>query len=269
MDSKLLADRDFVAETFAGLVVAAGAIVMRYYCAGVAVGRKPDASPVTCADEETEAFLLAGLREHFPGVPVIAEELVAHGVVPPCGDAFILVDPLDGTKEFLSANGEFTVNIALIETGAPRVGAVYAPAIGRLWMAGTRAFVCDVAPGAPLPPVEARHEITARLPPADGLTVLESRSHPEPRIENYLKGLPVAERRKAGSSLKFCQLAEGLADIYPRFGPTMEWDTGAGDAILRVAGGLVVDAQNRPLTYGRQTAGFHNPDFVAVGKRSA
>ena len=266
MDAMSLSEHDRVAEIFAGLAVAAGVIVMRHYRVGVPVRTKSDSSPVTRADEETEAFLLAELARVFPGVPVIAEEKAARGDVPACGSAFFLVDPLDGTKEFLRENGEFTVNIALIEGGVPRAGAVYAPVSGRLWVGGETAWTATVAPGSDLPPASARQAIHVRAPAnVDGLVVLESRSHPDPRLEQHLEGLHVAERRKAGSSLKFCLLAEGVADYYPRFGPTMEWDTAAGDAVLRAAGGLTETIEGDPLHYGKALVEYHNPDFVARG----
>lgn len=265
MDATPLSDHDRVAEIFAGLAVAAGAIVMRHYCVGVTVRTKSDASPVTRADEETEAFLLAELARVFPGVPVVAEEKAARGDVPACGSAFILVDPLDGTKEFLRENGEFTVNLALIEGGVPRAGAVYAPVSRRLWAGGETAWTATVAPGGNLPPPADRQAIHVRAPGGGGLVVLESRSHPDPRLERHLEGLRVAERRKAGSSLKFCLVAEGVADYYPRFGPTMEWDTAAGDAVLRAAGGLTETIDGAPLHYGKALVEYHNPDFVARG----
>jgi 3'(2'), 5'-bisphosphate nucleotidase len=200
---------------------------------------------------------------------VVAEEAASHGNVPRCGRAFFLVDPLDGTKEFLRANGEFTVNLALVDGGVPVAGAVFAPAIGRLWYGGRHAFACEVQPGAAFPGRDKSREIHVRTPSADGLVVLESRSHPEPRTEDFLKGLRILERRKAGSSLKFCLLAEGGADLYPRFGPTMEWDTAAGDAVLRAAGGIVLATDGQPLAYAKEALGFRNPDFIAWGARTA
>lgn len=267
MDATGPGDHDQVAEIFAKLAVAAGEIVLRHYCRGVPVRTKADSSPVTRADEETEAFLLAELAKALPGMPVIAEEKAARGDLPACGSAFVLVDPLDGTKEFLRENGEFTVNLALIEGGAPRAGAVYAPVSGRLWAGGDTAWVATVPAGGDLSTAAGRHVIRARVPSQAGLVVLESRSHPDPRLEQHLATVRVVERRKAGSSLKFCLIAEGEADYYPRFGPTMEWDTAAGDAVLRAAGGLTETLDGQPLRYGKALAGYHNPDFVARGAR--
>lgn len=185
------------------------------------------------------------------------------------GRTFILVDPVDGTREFLSHNGEFTVNIGLIVDSAPRAGVVYAPAFRQLWIGGAIASTCEVAPGAALPPPEERRAIHARPAPPQGLTALVSRSHADPATEAFLAKLPVKERRRAGSALKFCVVAEGQADVYPRFGQTMEWDTAAGDAVLRAAGGIVRDGARRPLRYGKAEAQFRNGPFVAWGDPNA
>jgi 3'(2'),5'-bisphosphate nucleotidase len=242
-------DRDAVADIFAHLALEAAVTVMRVYDTDCHARHKPDKSPVCDADEYAEAIILEGLAEYLPQLPVLAEESAAHGHKPSCGGSFILVDPVDGTREFLSHNGEFTINIALILGSQPCAGVVYAPALNRLWMAGEKAFSCDVAPGMTLPPLRERTPIHVRQKPDDGWTALASRSHADPQTDNFLAALPVNERRTAGSSLKFCFIAEGDADIYPRFGCTMEWDTAAGDAILRAAGGAVLDAAGKlPLT---------------------
>jgi 3'(2'),5'-bisphosphate nucleotidase len=205
----------------------------------------------------------------LPHLPVLAEEAASRGETTVLKAAFILVDPVDGTREFLSRNGEFTVNIGLIVDAAPVAGVVYAPALEHLWIGGAAASTCTIAPGAPLPPLEKRRRIHARPVPEQGLTALVSRSHANPATEAFLAKLPVIERIEAGSSLKFCKVAEGLADVYPRFGPTMEWDTAAGDAVLRAAGGLVFDATGRPLRYGKTEAEFRNGPFVAWGDPKA
>ena len=257
---------DNMATAFARLAIAAGEIAMRHYCAGGPVRTKIDDSPVTKADEEVEEFLLAALAEQFPDLPVVAEEQASSGYVPTCSGSFLLVDPIDGTREFLRENGEFTVNIALIEDGVPRAGAVFAPAVGRLWFGGAHAYVCDFKPGSALPDSDGLHEIHARPCAAnEGLVVLESRNHSDERAEAFLQKVPVKDRRKSGSSMKFCILAEGQADLYPRFGPTMEWDTAAGDAVLRAAGGFVLDEHGHLLVYGKQADGFRNPAFLAWG----
>jgi 3'(2'), 5'-bisphosphate nucleotidase len=260
-------DCDQVAEIFAELTIEAAVAVMCVYAGDPHARQKADSSMVCDADERAEAIILKGLAERLPMFPVIAEEAASRGEKPRCGRAFILVDPVDGTREFLHRNGEFTINIALILDGVPKVGAVYAPAISRLWMAGEHAYTFLVEPGAAMPPVSERREIRVRATPGKGLTALASRSHADDKTEAFLADLPIAERRCAGSSLKFCLLAEGEADVYPRFGPTMEWDTAAGDAVLRAAGGAVVDETGVTLRYGKADAQYRNGPFVAWGDR--
>jgi 3'(2'), 5'-bisphosphate nucleotidase len=260
-----LAPRDAIAELFAEIALAAGPVVMAEYSKDCQVRAKSDQSPVTIADERAEALILELLRARADDTPVVAEESAARGERPQIGAQFILVDPLDGTREFISGNGEFTINIALARDGAIVAGAVYAPAIGRLWLAGERAFSCDAPVGAPLPGTSVRKLLKTRAAPAKGLVALASRSHCDEPTEAFLAGLPIGERRSAGSSLKFCVLAEGGADVYPRFGPTMEWDTAAGEAILLAAGGTVLSVEGGPLLYGKTAAGFRNGGFVAWG----
>ncbi len=262
-------DCDEVAEIFAELTAEAAVVVMHVYAGDHHAREKADRSMVCDADERAEAIILAGLADRLPRIPVVAEEAASRGEKPLCGRAFILVDPIDGTREFLCRNGEFTINIALIVDGVPRVGAVYAPAIGRMWMSGEHAYTFHVEPGAPLPPVAERREIHVRRNPCVGLTALASRSHGDARTEDFLSRLPIAERRSAGSSIKFCILAEGEADVYPRFGDTMEWDTAAGDAILRAAGGAVVDERGVALLYGKSERQYRNGPFVAWGDKPA
>ena len=262
-------DFDAVAEIFAELTLEAAVAVMCVYASDPHARRKADTSFVCDADERAEAIILAGLAARLPGIPVIAEEAASRGEKPRCGRAFILVDPVDGTREFLHRNGEFTINIALIVDGVPRAGAVYAPAISELWMAGNRAQACHVEPGQPLPPLVARRFIAVRANPLAGLTALASRSHADAETEAFLARLPIAERRCAGSSLKFCTIAEGSADVYARFGPTMEWDTAAGDAVLRAAGGAVLDEEGTALRYGKAQSQYRNGPFVAWGDQAA
>ena len=190
------------------------------------------------------------------------------GAKAPVAERFILVDPLDGTREFLAGNGEFTINVALIERGASVAGAVYAPAIGRLWVGGETAFTCEALPGVELPGQESRRGIRTRSAPTS-LVAFASRSHLDSESSSFLKSLPIGETRFAGSSLKFCLIAEGLGDVYPRFAPTMEWDTAAGDAVLRAAGGGVFDPSGLPLSYGKVDNGLRNGSFIAWGDATA
>ncbi len=239
----------------------AGAAIMDIYATDFAVRGKADASPVTEADERAEALILPALASLTPDIPIVAEEAAAAGRIPSVGERFWLVDPLDGTKEFINRNGEFTVNIALIENGSPVLGVVFAPALDRLFAgaAGLGAFVENKG---------VRRDIVCRTEPAEGLTVVASRSHGDAdALANFLAGRKVARQTNAGSSLKLCLVAAGEADVYPRLGRTMEWDIAAGDAVLRAAGGIVRTLDGPALRYGK--ADFANPHFAAWGKTGA
>ncbi|WP_372622110.1 3'(2'),5'-bisphosphate nucleotidase CysQ [Falsiroseomonas sp.] len=229
------------------------------------VEAKADGSPLTEADLAAEAVIAAGLAAAAPTIPVVSEEDAAR-VAPPEGATFLLVDPLDGTREFLGPTGEFTVNIALIEAGRPVCGVVYAPALGRIWQgaAGLGAQAGDLPAGGDAGAIAWR-PVRARPRPAEALVAVASRSHLDPQTEAFLAALPVGERRSIGSSLKFCLVAEGEADVYPRLAPTMEWDTAAGQAVLEAAGGRVTTPEGAPFRYGKAGAGFRNGPFVAWG----
>lgn len=259
-----------VVQAMIDLAVAAGAEILRLKAGGVEARAKADASPVTICDETAEKIILAGLAERFPDIPVVAEEAAAAGFTPACGDLLFLVDPLDGTKEFIAGKLDFTVNIALVAEGEPVAGVVYAPALGALWTGsriggGVVAARATVRRGQPAPPFGAMRDIHTRPRPEGGLVALASRSHSNEGVEAFLASLPLAERRAMGSSIKFCLIAEGQADVYPRFSPTMEWDTAAGDAVLRAAGGVTCDSAGARLRYGRAGENFRNPDFIAWG----
>jgi 3'(2'), 5'-bisphosphate nucleotidase len=237
------------------IALEAGERIMSVYAREFGVGLKDDASPVTEADVLAEELILHRLRLMAPNIPVVAEEEVANGRVPQVASCFWLVDPLDGTKEFVSRNGEFTVNIALIQDGIPILGVVFAPALG--WM-----FAGAVGHGAISTRAGVSAPIRVRSPPNEGVKVVASRSHGNaPALEAFLAGRRVAETVAAGSSLKFCLVASGEADVYPRFGRTMEWDTAAGHAIVIAAGGRVNDLLGQPIKYGKSN--FENPHFVA------
>lgn len=239
----------------------AGRVILEVYAGAFEVHDKADRSPVTEADERAERVIVDALRALAPDVPVVAEEAVARGGVPQVGREFWLVDPLDGTKEFIARNGEFTVNIALVQDGAPRLGVVFAPALGRL-------FAGDSSTGAWVEDELGRRALRCRVPPEAGLTVVASRSHGDAgALQAFLCGRRVAATRSAGSSLKLCLLAAGEADLYPRLGRTMEWDIAAGHAVLAAAGGEVRELQGLALCYGKP--GFANPHFVACGLQTA
>lgn len=258
------AEADALARCFATLAIRAGALAMEIFAAPQIESRmKGDASPVTQADERVEEFLLGELERALPGVPCLAEESAARGARLRESDAFLLIDPIDGTREFLARSGEFTINVALAEKGVPRIGAVYAPAQGRLWFASARGFETQAAPGGGLPPSQDWRRLRVRPRPADGLVALVSKSHLDPETKAFLAREPVARSLAIGSSLKFCLLARGEADVYPRFGPTMEWDTAAGDAVLRASGGATLAPNGGPLLYGKSAQGYRNGPFVA------
>lgn len=244
---------------------------MEIFHAGCAVDHKEDSSPVTEADRASEHVILEGLRDACPEIPCVAEEEAAAGILPvDLGQAFMLIDPLDGTKEFIKRSGDFTVNIALIRDGVPRVGVVYAPHSRRFFSA--RPDFAETIDLDPLDEIVARRRIRVRAassPP----TIVASRSHLTPETESFLQRFAAAEIVSVGSSLKFCLVACGEADLYPRFGRTMEWDTAAGDAVLRAAGGATETAEGKPLRYGKRNqaddADFANPFFIAKGGADA
>ena len=256
--------RDVIARELARAALAAGPAVMEEYARQAGARSKADGSPVTAADERAEEIIREWLTRMAPRTPIVAEEATAAGIPPDVCARFFLVDPLDGTREFLARNGEFTINVALIDMGAPVAGAVYAPASGRLWFAGETAFFCEAPVGGDMPDETHWRRLRTRSAPPR-LAALASRSHGDPETEAFLARLPIGERKSAGSSLKFCVIAAGDADVYPRFAPTMEWDTAAGDAVLRAAGGIVLDASGEPLAYGKLSAGLRNGGFVAWG----
>jgi 3'(2'), 5'-bisphosphate nucleotidase len=256
------------------IAIAAGAAIMQVYAGPVEAEAKADGSPLTAADLAAEAVIAAGLARAFPGLPVMSEEgATTPGRLGAAGETFLLVDPLDGTKEFVSHTHEFTVNIAVIAGHRPRAGVVYAPALGRLWLGavGAGAAVWDVAATAAPEAVSgarraAGRPIHVRPRPAKDLVAVASRSHLDADTEAFLAALPIGKRRSIGSSLKFCLVAEGAADVYPRFGPTMEWDTGAGQAVLEAAGGRVMLPDgSAPLGYGKADDGYRNGAFICWG----
>ncbi len=248
--------------------IEAGQAILAIYRRGASVEWKPDCSPVTDADCEAERIILAALLKAFPDIPVVAEESVAAGCVPDIsGGTFFLVDPLDGTREFIARHDDFTVNIALIEAGKPVLGVIYAPALGLLYTgAGGRAEKVVIGEDA----VEQPSVVIGCRNRGDRIVAVASRSHNSEETLAYLHEHGLQDFQAVGSSLKFCLLAEGLADIYPRFGRTMEWDTAAGDAILRAAGGETLTMDGAPLTYGKRDTGgkedFANPFFVSRGR---
>src|SRR5689334_4122598 len=245
-----VSDDEAMLGVFERLALQAGREVMRVFHEGGAVDSKADSSPVTEADRESEKIILAGLRAAYPDIPCVAEEEVAAGIATPDLDgAFFLIDPLDGTKEFVNRRTDFTVNIALVRHGVPEVGVVFAPCTGR--------FFSGRPGSAEALEIDDDYQIIGRRPisvraAASPLAVVASRSHNTPETEAYIRDLGAAEIVSVGSSLKFCLLASAEADVYPRFGRTMEWDTAAGDAVLRAAGGTTRTLDGKPLAYGKR-----------------
>ena len=237
----------------------AGSAIMEIYAGDHDVEFKDDRSPLTAADKASHDVIMAGLRQHFPEIPILSEE----GKDIPYAERkdwqrFWLVDPLDGTKEFIKRNGEFTVNIALVEAGRVVAGVVYVPAQDRMFFGrvGDGAWRVD----------DGNEAMAIKVRKADhegGLTVVMSRSHPSPELADYLKDITVSEALPVGSSLKFCVVAEGRADLYPRLGPTMEWDTAAGQAVVEAAGGTVRQVNGSTLHYNKEN--LLNPFFIVKG----
>jgi len=261
---KLLAHPGALTNMIRRLAVEAGNATLVHFEESGFVGAeyKDDGSPVTIADKEAEAIIEKGLREILPDIPMIGEEATAAGRIPDLTghDYFWLVDPLDGTKEFISGTGEYTVNIALIHKDTPILGVVYAPVKGEMF--------AGHGPGTAVRWMEDNGRdkpISVRPMPSEGLTVIVSRSHGKAeKRDAFLEQYKVARLLQRGSSLKICAVASGKADIYPRFGNTCEWDTAAGDAVLRAAGSYVCDLERKPLTYGHADRKFLNPEFIAA-----
>ena len=237
----------------------AGAKIMDIYASDFSVTEKADKSPVTQADACAEAIILGQLSVLAPGIPVIAEEAHAAGKRVQPGHTFFLVDPLDGTREFINRRDEFTVNIGLIENGLPTMGLIFAPALGRLFCASGVGEAVEISAN------DVASPISVRQTPQDGRIAVVSRSHRDPATEAYLAKQGITEFISAGSSLKFCLLAAGEADIYPRTGPTCEWDICAGHAILLAARGGLSRLDGQPFVYGKAEENFLNPGFLAWG----
>lgn len=238
----------------------AGEIILDIYKHPIDAAQKQDGSPVTLADEMAEKAILRHLET--TGIPVLAEELAAAGHIPELGDRFFVVDPLDGTKEFIKRNGEFTVNIALVEGGRPILGIVTAPARNQGYVGGPDgAFKFSITSG------EAGTAQPMKVGGDGVMRVVASRSHGHSALKGLCEIMNVSENVSVGSSLKFCQVADGAANFYPRFTPTCEWDTAAGHAVLIAAGGVVLTRDGEDLDYGKAQDRFLNPYFVAAESR--
>lgn len=248
------------ADAIVEIARAAAAEILIVRARGANVREKEDRSPVTDADEAANTLIVERLTTLTPEIPIIAEESVAAGQVPEIGDRFWLVDPLDGTREFVAGREEFTVNIALIDNGRPVLGVVNVPVRDEtfLGVSGEGAWH--------MPAEQSRVKIAARAAPKSGAVAVATRSHSNAETDAWLSDANIQNTVRAGSSLKFCLIAAGKADVYPRFGRTMEWDTAAGHAVLTAAGGSVRALDGSELTYGKPE--FENPNFIARGRSS-
>lgn len=242
-------------------VLDAGRAILDVRDQGFDVQTKSDQSPVTIADQRAEAILLEAIRHISPNMPVVAEEEASAGRIPDISNtSFFLIDPLDGTKEFISGGTDFTVNIAVIEGNRPVFGIIYVPVSDTLYVGGFGEASC-VMGFATGDPIEKR--IHVRKSDPDCIGIITSRNHMDDDTRAFMSHYDNADIVPAGSSVKFCRVAEGLADIYPRFGPTMEWDTAAGQAVLEAAGGRVLNPDGSPFQYRKPD--FKNGAFIALG----
>lgn len=250
---------DFLIDDLIPVVAEAGKLAMEIYGREPDVTLKADQSPLTEADLAVDRVLVSALEERYPAIPVVTEERSASQNLDRADDRFFLVDPIDGTKEFIKKTGEFTINIALVENGVPVAGIVYAPAADRLFIGQEGRGAWEIS-GGKRSPISVREANAA-------MTAVASRSHLTPETESFISGNKITDCVNAGSSLKFCLVAAGEADIYPRFGPTMEWDTAAGHAVLTAAGGQVLTCDGAPLSYAKPE--FRNPYFIAASPTAA
>jgi 3'(2'), 5'-bisphosphate nucleotidase len=259
-------DDSHLVDALVAASIAAGDVILEVRRGGLSVEKKTDSSPVTEADRAAERLIAARLAEVAPSTPMIAEEAVYEGRIPEIDREFFLVDPLDGTREFVKGGNDFTVNIGLVRNGVPTVGVIFVPATGKLY-GGTPAgaWRAEVVNGV----VSPRRPMRVRTPPDGPIDVVASRSHRNRETDAFIARFDVGQIVSAGSSVKFCVIAAGEADLYPRMGTTMQWDTAAGEAILRAAGGRVITEEGARLFYGRGPApgadAFRNPSFIATG----
>ena len=255
-------------DALTGIVSRAAATILKARAGTLATRHKADRTPVTVADEASEAVILEGLARALPGVPVVSEEAGATAEL--VGDAYVLVDPLDGTRELVAGRDEFCVNIALVSAGRARLGLIGSPALGLIWRTGVQgAERLTLAPGAEPKSATECSTIRSRPWPQTGAIAATSRSHLDARTQAFLRQLPLTEQIASGSALKLCRVAEGRADVYPRFSPVCQWDLAAGDAIVTAAGGLVTTPEGAPLTYDMRKERFLVDGFIAWGDPSA
>lgn len=264
--SDIIRDSSLIDE-LTGIVSRAAAAILTARAGALAPRRKADSSPVTAADEASEAVILDGLARALPGVPIVSEEAGAPSDL--TGDTYLLVDPLDGTRELVAGRDEFCVNVAFVFNRRPHLGIIGSPALGLVWRTAGGAERLRLAPGAAASAATERHAIRPRPWPQTGAIAAVSRSHLDARTQAFLARLPAAEQVPSGSAIKLCWVAEGSADVYPRLAPVHQWDVAAGDAILTAAGGTVITPEGTPLIYDIGAKGFLVNGFVAWGDPSA
>jgi len=250
-------------DELTAIVARACAVIRTISAAGVSHRLKPDQSPVTAADEASEAEILQGLARLLPGVPVVSEEMAGTQAPPALGRSFVMVDPLDGTKEFLAGSDQFTVNLAIVTGGVPIAGIVAAPNRNQVWrgIVGIGAERLRLLPDG----ADQSQPVHTRRWPNEGAVAAVSRSHFDPNTDAFLARLGPVTRQPSGSAIKFCQIAEGAVDVYPRLATTCEWDVAAGHALLVAAGGIVTSPDGSALPYGRAAQNFRVPAFIAWG----
>jgi 3'(2'), 5'-bisphosphate nucleotidase len=255
-------------DALTGIVSRASAAILKARAGTLATRQKADRSPVTAADEASEAVILEGLSRALPGVPTVSEEAGAAAGLK--GDTYFLVDPLDGTRELVAGRDEFCVNVALVSAGRPRLGVIGSPVLGLIWRTGAQGSErLKLAPGADVSSARERSVIRSRQWPESGAVAAISRSHLDARTQAFLARLPPTEKLASGSAVKLCRVAEGTADVYPRLGQVHQWDLAAGEAIVSAAGGLVTTPEGAPLIYDPTKERFLVDGFVAWGDPTA
>jgi 3'(2'), 5'-bisphosphate nucleotidase len=258
---------DSLLDELTAIVARAAAAILAIAPAGLTPRMKADHSPVTAADQAAEAVILESLARLLPGLPVVSEEAAARGEACAAAATLALVDPLDGTREIIEGRSEYTVNVAIVADRVPVLGLVAAPALGLLWRGVVGRGAERLRLVGPSRQAVDSTPIRTRRAPSHGLVAAVSRSHFDANTASFVDRLPIAERIVCGSALKFCRIAEGAADVYPRLSPTCEWDVAAGHAVIAAAGGMVTTPAGGPILYGRE--GFRIPGFIAWGDAEA
>jgi len=261
-----MSEKTPIIKCLVSLAHKAGKEVMNIYEGEIQTQLKEDRSPLTQADIKADNIILAGLYENYPKIPAISEESYKIGKIPNLEDSFFLIDPIDGTNEFINKNDEFTINIAFIKNKIPKAGVIYAPAKKKMYYSDleNKAYEIECSHDVEEVPFQNKRQISVSPVSKNPLTITISRSHNNEKTDEFLKNYNIKNTIIMGSSIKFCFIASGLAELYPRLGPTREWDVAAGHAILKAAGGNVRMMDKSELQYGKEEEDFLNPDFIAT-----